>query len=403
MKIAMNIVTLDRINWPLWRLILTGLNFIAIILSLILSWHYFKGGTMVGCGSGSACDQVLSSRWSSIAGIIPVSGLALGAYLAILIASLNIGLSTELSIRRLAWSIMLMIGGAIIGSAIWFTILQKWIIGEFCIFCMSAHVTGLILSLLILWRIVRESNTAKGAYAVIKPIRILGLVISGLVVAGVMATFQLNAASAAVVQNNEQPTVHIETDYRNAPIVGSPDAPYIVTILFDYMCSHCQKIHFMLAEAARQYDGKLAFVLCPTPLENSCNPYIPVNNTMFKNSCELARTGLAVWRANPEVFPEFENWMFTFESGNNWRPRSPEAAMAKAAELVGQEKLDASLADPWITEYIQGGAHLFGQTRLNGRGGIPKMIYNGVWVIPEPYNADDLVMILQKSLGVPKP
>jgi hypothetical protein len=36
-------------------------------------------------------------------------------------------------------------------------------------------------------------------------------------------------------------------------------------------------------------------------------------------------------------------------------------------------------------------------------GGIPKMIFGSRWVIPDAYNADDLVMILQKSLSLPKP
>jgi hypothetical protein len=46
---------------------------------------------------------------------------------------------------------------------------------------------------------------------------------------------------------------------------------------------------------------------------------------------------------------------------------------------------------------------IYGQTLQSGKGGIPKMIFGSHWVIPEPYNADDLVNILQKSLGVPIP
>ncbi len=121
------------------------------------------------------------------------------------------------------------------------------------------------------------------------------------------------------------------------------------------------------------------------------------------SSCDLAKMGLAVWRATPETFPEFDNWMFTFDSGNSWLPRSFEAAKAKAIELVGQEKLSRAMADPWIYQYIQNGVRKFGQTLQNNRGAIPKMIYNGTWVIPEPYNTKDLVTILQESLGVPKP
>ena len=64
-------------------------------------------------------------------------------------------------------------------------------------------------------------------------------------------------------------------DPHAVPLVGSPDALYVVTLLFDYKCPHCQQMHFMLDEVIRRYAGKLAFVLCPTPLNTNCNPYIP--------------------------------------------------------------------------------------------------------------------------------
>ena len=145
-------------NWPWWRWILTGLNMLALVLSAILSWHYLEGGSMAGCGGGSPCEQVLNSRWSMIAGIMPVSGLAVGVYLALLIASLFIGQATETPIRRLAWSVMLILAGSVAGSAIWFTILQKWIIGDFCLYCMTTHITGLLLAVLVIWRAITESD-----------------------------------------------------------------------------------------------------------------------------------------------------------------------------------------------------------------------------------------------------
>jgi len=174
-------------------------------------------------------------------------------------------------------------------------------------------------------------------------------------------------------------------------------------VLFDYQCSHCQQIHFMLDEAIRRYAGKLAFALCPAPLNTQCNPYIPRDVDEFKNSCELAKIALAVWVAEREMFPAFENWMFTFESGDSWRPRSLETARAKAVELVGQAKFDAAWSDPWIGQYLQTSTQIYGQTIQNGKGGVPKLIFGPHWVIPEPYNAEDLVIILQKSLAVPMP
>ncbi len=76
-----------------------------------------------------------------------------------------------------------------------------------------------------------------------------------------------------------------------------------------------------------------------------------------------------------EAFPDFENWMFTFESGDRWRPRSLESARAKAVELVGQEKFDAALSDPWIGQYMQTCIQIYGQTIQTGKGGIPKLIF----------------------------
>jgi len=389
-------------NWPLWRIAITVLNLFAIALSIVLSWHYFKDGAMPGCGTGSSCDQVLSSRWSSLAGIIPVSGLALGAYLALFIAGLYLSSSVELSIRRLSWSFMTILGGTIIGSAVWFTILQKWIIESFCIYCMTAHVTGFILSVLIIWRALKEKEKPTSTKPLIKPARTIVFILAGVLISGIMATVQFKSTPSAVAKTSDQLSLQTKINYSEAPIIGSPDAPYKVTLLFDYQCQHCQKIHFMINSVVRKYNGKLAFVLSPAPMENACNPYIPASKTTFKNSCELAKISLAVWRAKPEVFKTFENWMFTYDSGNTWHPRSPDAVRAKAAELIGQGKLNSTIADPWIEQYLQHGVNLFGQTLQNGRGAIPKMIYNNTWVIPEPFNADDLVTILQKSLGVPE-
>jgi len=385
-------------NWPWWRWILAGLNTLTLVLSAILSWHYLAGGPMIGCGGGSPCEQVLSSRWSAIAGIIPVSGLAAGVYLAMLVASLFIGPSSEAPLRRLAWSVMLILAGSIAGSAIWFTILQKWVIGDFCAYCMTAHVTGLLLAALVIWRAIKYLPDQN-----ISPLAVLVRVLIGLFIAGLLVISQVIFTSRTVYNDGESEETVTAIDYNKVPMVGVSDAPYVVSLLFDYQCTHCQKLHFMLAEAISRYSGKLAFALCPAPLNTQCNPYIPRDVDQFMNSCELAKIGLAVWLADREIFPAFQNWMFTFESGDSWHPRSLETARAKAVELVGKDKFDKSMADPWIGTYLQTTTGIYGQTLQNGMGGIPKLIFGSRWVIPQPNSYDDLVIILQKSLAVPKP
>lgn len=406
--------------WPWWRWILTGLNILALVLSVILSWHYMNGGSMIGCGGGSPCEQVLNSQWSTIAGIIPISGLAVGVYLALLFAGLFIGPATEAPIRRMAWSVMLILVGSVAGGAIWFTILQKWFIGHFCPYCMTTHITGMLLTILVIWQAIKEFSKQTNNILppnqvkvkdispatpkhILRPLSVIGRVLIGLALAVLLAVYQISFVPSATFRDgmsqDKMPTI----DYHAVPMVGSPDAPYVVTVLFDYQCPHCQKLHFMLTDVIRRYNGKLAFALCPSPLNAECNHYIPQEADAFKNSCELARIGMAVWVASKEAFPVFENWMFSFETGASWRPRSVETTMAKAVELVGQEKFDTALADPWIEKYIQTCVRIYGQTIKTGNGSVPKLLFGSQWVIPELYNVDDLVMILQNSLAVPKP
>jgi uncharacterized membrane protein len=417
-------ITRFRRSWPWWRCTLTGLSTLALALSVILSWHDLEGGSVVGCGGPGApgCDQVLNSRWATIAGILPVSGLAAGAYLSILISSFFIGPATDAPVRRLAWGVMLILVGSAAGSAVWFSIVQKWIIGAFCPFCMTTHIIGLLLAVLVIWRAnspfdnestdcgfrisdfgFRSRSDSRFQSAIRNRKSAIGLALVGLALAGILATCQLVFTPPAVYLDGESQDNQIVIDPHDALLVGSPDAPCVVTLLFDYQCPHCQQMHFMLNEVIRRYDGKLAFALCPAPLNTRCNPYIHRDVDEYKDSCDLVKIGLAVWVANRDAFPAFENWMFTFESGDRWRPRSLDAARVKAVELVGQAKLDSALANPWIEQYMQTSIRIYGQTFKSGNGGIPKLVFGSRWVIPQPSNANDLVMILQNSLAVPKP
>jgi uncharacterized membrane protein len=409
-------------SWPWWRWVMMGLILLALSVSVYLSWHYLAGGSMIGCVAGSSCDQVLNSRWSAIGGVLPVSGLAAGAYLAMLIASLFIGPATEPSVRRLAWSAMLVLVGSAAGSAVWFTILQKWAIGAFCPYCMTAHITGLVLAAPVIWRAPKELRIAHCELQIENPAisnsqsaicnpqsdpspipLVIGLTMVGLLLAGGLAIGQVAIKPPAIYRSGESQSDLPVIDPRAAPLIGSPDAPYVVNVLFDYKCPHCQQLHFMLDEAVRRYDGKLAFALCPSPLNTQCNPYIPRDVEAYRDSCELAKVGLAVWRAKREALPAFDLWMFSLESGDRWTPRNLDDARAKAVELIGQAPFDAASADPWIEQYLQTSIRIYGQTTQGGNNAVPKLVLGSRWVIPEAYDADDLVNILQDSLALPAP
>jgi protein-disulfide isomerase len=310
---------------------------------------------------------------------------------------------------------MLVLTGAAAGSAVWFVIVQKWIVGSFCPYCMTTHIIGLLLAALVIWRAPkqlesssREITLMKSASASTPPRRVIGrlsaisLAVAGMALAGIMVICQATIIPPPEYRGGESKENLPVIDPRTAPLVGSQDAPYVVNLLFDYKCPHCQQIHFMLDEVVRRYGGKLAFALCPTPLNSQCNPYIPRDVDEFKDSCELAKVALAVWVARREAFPAFNRWMFSLESGDRWQPRSLDAARAKAVELVGQAKFDAAQADPWIDRYLQTSIRIYGNT-VQGNNAVPKLVYGSRWVTLKPNDVDDLVLILQGSLAVPRP
>ncbi|HEY7086747.1 MAG TPA: vitamin K epoxide reductase family protein [Tepidisphaeraceae bacterium] len=361
------------------------------------------GGSVIGCSGGSPCDQVLRSPWSSVAGVLPVSGLAAGTYLAMLVAGLFIGPTTTPADRRFAWSAMLVLVGAAAGSAVWFTIVQKWIIGAFCPYCIVTHITGLLLAVLVIWRVCAapvQETSAGATRSIIGPLPATGLALVGVSLAGILAACQIVFSSPAAYRGGEALHQQVAIDPSAVPLVGSPNAPYVVTLLFDYKCPHCQQLHFLLDEAIRRYSGKLAFALRPTPLNSQCNPYVPQDVDQFRDSCELAKVGLAVWLAKREAFAAFDRWMFSLESGDRWHPRSIEDARAKAVELVGQAKFDAARADPWVEGYLKACIRTYGDT---GGTAVPKLVFGSHWVIAQPDDADELVSILHDSLTVPEP
>jgi protein-disulfide isomerase len=315
-----------------------------------------------------------------------------------LVAGFFIGPATAVPDRRLAWGAILILIGAASGSAVWFIIVQEWVIGAFCPYCMATHVTGLLLAGLVLWRAPNQFDDATRRSVIAYPL-------IGLALAGIAAACQIAITPPPVYRGGELQIALPAIDPHSVPLIGSPDAPYVVTLLFDYRCPHCQELHAMLDEAIHRYDGKLAIALCPAPLNNECNPYISREVDEFKDSCEVAKVGLAVWVANREAFGDFDRWIFSPDPGKPWQARSLGAARAKAVELLGQARFDAALADPWIARFMQDSVRTFGDTiNADGRGSaVPKLVFGSRWVTPQPRDANDLILILRNSLGVPRP
>ncbi len=374
-----------------------------LVLCFIMMSHSLNGSEMRGCTAGSSCDSVLSSRWAMIFNVIPVSAIAAGIYLAVMFCCVFINISGDAETKKLAWKVILVLSGAIIGSAVWLLIVQLLILDKFCPYCITTNSLGVLTSGLIIFLYLKRYSFfrefRKGAE---KNFVICILIGFGLAIA--MASIQMlsseNSKFSTGVVNNELPAI----DVNDAPVIGDPEADYVVTMMFDYQCSHCRKIHRIAKEIVNRLDGQLALVLCPTPLSPECNRYMTMTEKdLFAGSCDLTRLALAVWRCNKSAFHKFDSWLFyDSDLGGKWVPRTVAEARIEAERLVGADALDAALSDFWIMEYMNVCFNLFGRTTSSRSGGIPRLIYDSKWMIPDAVNADEMSEILKKAFNIPE-
>ncbi len=374
--------------WMHWA---RALLLIALCGAAYLAWVSLHHRAVAGCGLASGCHTVLQSRWAYWLGL-PVSVPAVLVYLALLASTSLLRKNTSAEAQRGSWAAIIILSVVVAGAAFWFISLQVFVLQSFCKYCLTAHACGFAAALICLANIPYATEpdtpmwaTGSGKRGVPRH-AIRSLVLLGLAGVAVLAGGQLlvqkhfnvvkvgkhappstgaNIATPAsplpaeiVPQSPNARLIGPRTlslygnqfiiKFNDVPMLGSPDAPHVIVCLLDYTCIHCRQLHSILTQVSRQSSNQLGIVCLPVSLSPDCNPFIPLLSARGDpNACEYARLGLAVWRAKPEVFRQFNDWLFY-----DVKPPPLAQAHQRAVELVGVDKLNSALADPWVLDQI---------------------------------------------------
>ena len=350
-----------------WTLTLCA---VCLLLAGWMVFHAISGGPMAGCGTGSACESVMSSPWAYILGLIPVSLPAAVVYLLMILCIAFLG--TDASLDRFLWPLILFLSGCIIGAALWFCWLQLGVLHAFCKYCTALHLLGCSVTCIILFcHPERSEGSPRWSW----------------LLAGLAA-----AAVFAVVQSYTKPFIY-DTGRTEAelPAFEEGEVPVILsdseeslTLLFDFQCSHCRRLHRLLPELREEY----RIFLAPVPLSSACNPYIPASGIdRFQGSCQLTRLAMAVWYARPEEASAY--WDFLLEGA------TPAEAENRALALLGDGFAEV-LADPRIEAYLKKVEELFGRTSTQGSSAVPRFIKGRRWLIPEAETAGEILNLLDQ-------
>lgn len=188
----------------------------------------------------------------------------------------------------------------------------------------------------------------------------------------------------------------IELPVDELPKMGNPDAQHWVVSLFDYTCKHCREMHHDLEVMLEKYGDQVAVLSLPTPLDASCNSMIQKTPKAHENACDYARLGLAVWRAMPDQFLKFDEFIFKPET-----PPSLSDSAAFAAKLVGADNLQSALKDPWIGKQIQEDISLLQYNyQATGKGQMPQLLIGSALTAGTLQSIDRLYSLVESQFKI---
>ena len=423
---------------------------LAMGLAGVLLYQVQTVQPLPGCGGGSGCEMVLTSRWSSLFGI-PVSLPAMGIYVAMFAAVLLRDTEAKRPDVAADW-VMTFCGVVVIASALWFTVVQFGILGTFCFYCMATHVSAVAAAVLCLlvarpMRRVKASALASSIAVALVALLIVGQVLGDEPdAAAPLVQFVEDAPTDTVIDippldlsalpdtmltdplaggplviqpdpllppidatpdASTPPTTgnvirtgprklsfyggRFKVDTTTVPIIGDPYAPTVLVILYDYTCSHCCTTRATLEKTKKKHGDTLAILCLPTPLDKKCNKLLRSTNPSNRYACELAEVSLAVWRAAPDKWAQFDKMLYSDKNLH-----TPARSKIAAWNLIGGEKeLKRGLDDPWGGQRIALNVRIYNvSARAAGDTLMPMLITeNGIMsgAPRHPLDIDDLL------------
>ena len=295
----------------------------------------------------------------------------------------------------------------VLAAALWFLLVQRLVIHAWCKYCLATHASAALGACLLLNVIVRRRPQGQAAGLIPVSRRTVGLNVCGamvglaiLVVGQVAVKKRLYAVThlsrqpGAVSQRVLLHEGRFRLDPKELPVLGSAGATNFIVSVFDYTCTHCRALHPLLQTAAEKYSDRLGIITLPMPLDAACNPLILVTASANRDACEYAKLALAVWRAKPEAFRQFDDWLFAGTA-----PPPLDSVRTNAETIVGKDALQRALTSSWVTRQLQTDIALYqANGRLVGDGRLPQLVIGNVISHGAIENREDLLELIERHL-----
>ena len=387
------------------------LNAAALAASMLLLARG-AGRRLPGCGEGSGCDAVSSSRWSRM-GRVPVALLGTVAYAGMIASALLLAFE-----RAPAWPALLGLSVLAGGAAVWFIFIQVLVLRRFCLYCMIAQ-SAAIGAAAIVWLPGPPWNEQTQHAAIIGAAALGALVLAQIVIRPKLYKFAepkdvlpepvqipppvpiaptpppaTAPPPSPPPQNTRRVSLlggRLSFDAWVFPLLGDPNAKHLIADLMDYTCEHCRAAHPMLDAAFKAFNGELAILLAYAPLERSCNPHVQIVNPRYARACDYARLALAVWETAPAQFAGFHRWLL---EGTD--PPPLETAKQRAVQLSSEQAIEQAIAGPRVQQMLADGVSVY---RVTGARMLPKLLLPTGLLTGEVSSEERLITLLRQQLS----
>lgn len=135
---------------PLFDMLVAAVALIGLFDSVYLTMEHLSGRS-VRCVITSGCEEVLQSRFATLAGDIPLAALGALAYFTVFSLATLIAFGYE-RLRTLLWLTV----GAMFTMTLWLLYVQAFVLHAYCVYCLlsAAVTTTLTLLLVARWFLV---------------------------------------------------------------------------------------------------------------------------------------------------------------------------------------------------------------------------------------------------------
>ena len=361
---------------PLLWLVRT-LALAAVLVSSWLTLQKWLGPriSIAGCGGSEGCATLLDSRWSLWFNT-PVTLLAATLWLAVLLLTFP---AASRWLGRTADQLLAACAVLLLAGAAWFGILMIGVVKLWCPWCAAMHLAAMVAGSILLHSTWRKSQEGElGLFCVAGQAGIAGaaLLVLGQVFGKAPDTHLITAGAPTPLKAS--PVVPMEADSvsffngtiafnrRGVPSIGATSALHVMAEFSDYTCPSCRAQHSDLLALLKASPGTYAVLILPTPLDGSCNPHLEPGARDQPQACALAALTLSLWKAAPQHFAEFHDFLMSAPL-----PLDPGAALQKAQRLV--PTLNLLENDPWIMGQIRANIDVWHQLSADNSK-LPKLL-----------------------------